>query len=161
MATARGDKDGWRRRLRAARRAAQAGGPSCRAHLGLAGGGAGGAESAPPAAPRWPDLADSPGLLPLLPNPGEAVAAFRATPLEPPTAGLLALLAARGLTVLLPAPGPDRRELAWTAIAPATCALPVRLDGPAARPQPAATAIQLADPASGPQVPAARPGDPA
>ncbi|MDR1118947.1 MAG: hypothetical protein LBL01_06590, partial [Bifidobacteriaceae bacterium] len=60
------------------------------------------------------DLGFAPGLEGLLPGSGEAVAAFEATQLEPPTSGLLGLLAGRGLRVLVPAPGPDRRELAWT-----------------------------------------------
>jgi 5-formyltetrahydrofolate cyclo-ligase len=65
------------------------------------------------------------GLGGILPAAGAAVAAFEATPSEPPTAELLALLAGRGLRVLVPASGPERRTLAWTEIAPVTCALPV------------------------------------
>jgi 5-formyltetrahydrofolate cyclo-ligase len=143
VATAQLDKHAWRRRLRAARRAAQAGGPNSRALLETAGYG-GQLEAVPPGGPGWPDLAGSPGLAALLPNPGESVAAFHSTASEPPTTDLLALLAARGLTVLVPDPGPDLRQLAWTAITPATCALPVRPNVPVTSPHAAAGPIRTA-----------------
>ncbi|MDR2347411.1 MAG: hypothetical protein LBD90_02075, partial [Bifidobacteriaceae bacterium] len=106
MTVARLDKAAWRRQLRAARREAARTGAS------------------------QADLADSPGLRHILPDAGQSVAGFHSTPLEPPTARLLGLLAGLGLTVLVPAPGPDGRQLAWSKIAPATCALPLRTARP-------------------------------
>ncbi|MDR1634545.1 MAG: hypothetical protein LBS27_06435 [Bifidobacteriaceae bacterium] len=56
-----------------------------------------------------PDLALAPGLDSVLPSAGEWVAAYLSLADEPPTGGLLRLLAAREIKVLVPAPGPARR----------------------------------------------------
>jgi 5-formyltetrahydrofolate cyclo-ligase len=63
-------------------------------------------------------LEQASGLAVVLPEAGGSVAAFASTATEPPTAELLTTLAERGLRVLIPAPGPDLRELAWTEVGP-------------------------------------------
>jgi 5-formyltetrahydrofolate cyclo-ligase len=76
------------------------------------------------AARRPPELTSADGLEAVLPAAGEWAAAFVSMADEPEMGGLLHLLAARDLRLLVPAPGPHGKDLAWTRIRPATCALP-------------------------------------
>jgi 5-formyltetrahydrofolate cyclo-ligase len=108
-------KSRWRRQVVARRRS----------RLGLA---PALASDAVPRAPV-PDLASASGWEAILPSAGEAVAAYLSMADEPSTAALLRFLAARQLRVLVPAPGPSRRDLAWAEVSPAACALPTRPPG--------------------------------
>jgi 5-formyltetrahydrofolate cyclo-ligase len=108
-------KRAWRHELRSARRDAWGG-----MRRGAQG------RIAPGTAPDGiADLSDAPGLRAILPNAGEAVAAFVALPHEPPTESLLALFSGLGLRVLVPAPGRIFGDQPWVEIGPVTCALPI------------------------------------
>ncbi|MDR1187619.1 MAG: 5-formyltetrahydrofolate cyclo-ligase [Bifidobacteriaceae bacterium] len=81
------------------------------------------------AVPRAADLSFAPGLEAVLPAAGEWAAAYLSMADEPPVGGLLQLLAAREIRLLVPAPGPSFRELAWAEVETATCALPAAVPG--------------------------------
>jgi len=76
------------------------------------------------------------GLAGLMPAAGETVACYQSFGSEPPTRQLLCDLVARGLGLLLPAPGASLRELRWGRATAATCALPVAPPGQLPSPQP-------------------------
>ncbi|MDR2565270.1 MAG: 5-formyltetrahydrofolate cyclo-ligase [Bifidobacteriaceae bacterium] len=76
-----------------------------------------------------PDLAFAPGLEGVLPSAGEWAAAYLSLADEPPTAELLQFFAAREIRVLVPAPGPARRDVAWAEVEAATCGLPAAPPG--------------------------------
>ncbi|MCL1898304.1 MAG: 5-formyltetrahydrofolate cyclo-ligase [Micrococcales bacterium] len=80
------------------------------------------------------NLALAPGLVGVLPSPGELVAAFISLDSEPDTSSLLMKLVGSSLKVLLPAPGPELTAVRWGQVTAATCALPVA--EPGALPQP-------------------------